>query len=83
MQKKKHSLIEAIINTLIGLIINVAMQMVVFPLFGIHISIWDNLGIASIFTVISVARTYLVRRFFTKRTEVEITEMKYVINKDF
>ena len=83
MQKKKHSLIEAITNTAVGLAINVILQMIVFPLFDIHISIWDNLGIASIFTVISVARTYLVRRIFTKRTEVEITEMKYVINKDF
>lgn len=70
MQKKTHSLIESIVNVLIGYGVAVLSQVLIFPLFGINISLSDNLLIGLWFTAISIARSYLVRRFFTKRTEV-------------
>ena len=64
MQKKRHSLIESIANTAIGFGINVTAQHLIFPLFGIFISWSENLTIAMFFTVISIIRGYLIRRFF-------------------
>jgi hypothetical protein len=38
--------------------------MLVFPLFGLTISLGENFGIAGIFTMISLFRSYAVRRLF-------------------
>lgn len=63
-QSKKHSLVESITSTAIGLGINVTAQHFIFPLFGIYIG-WDsNFMIAVIFTFISIARGYVIRRWF-------------------
>jgi len=40
---------------------------VIKPLYGIEVSLFQNLEITAIFTVFSVTRSYVVRRFFTKR----------------
>lgn len=69
MQSKKHSLIESITNILIGYGVAVISQILIFPLFDIHISLSDNLAIGVWFTVISLIRSYVIRRWFTKRTE--------------
>lgn len=66
-QSKLGSLIEAGINTAIGFVVALASQIVVFPMFGIHVPIQTNLGIGAWFTVISVARSYVVRRWFNAR----------------
>jgi hypothetical protein len=68
-QTRLGSFIEASLNTLIGLGINLAAQRVVFPLFGFEPSFATNLSIAGIFTVISVARGYVVRRWFNARLQ--------------
>jgi len=63
-QPKKQSLIESVVNIVVGLVINVTAQIIVFPLFGMHISFGSTLQIAGIFTVISIARSYCLRRAF-------------------
>jgi len=65
-QTRLQSLIETMINIGIGYGIALVSQIVVFPLFGIHIPISDNVFIGAIFTVISIARSYLVRRMFNR-----------------
>jgi hypothetical protein len=42
----------------------VLAQIAVFPLFGLHVGFADNLMIAAIFTAISIARSYVLRRVF-------------------
>lgn len=69
MQTRKHSLIESITNVAIGYAVALASQLAIFPVFGIHITITDNLLIGAWFTAISIARSYVVRRWFTRRTE--------------
>jgi len=64
MQKKSHSLIESLINVLIGYFIALAAQLIIFPRYGIHISMSDNLSIGALFTIISIARSYALRRLF-------------------
>jgi len=45
----------------------ILIQMFIFPLFDLHPSIFDSMGIALIFTVVSMTRSALWRRYFRKR----------------
>lgn len=64
MQTKKMSLIETVLSVLIGYIVALLSQIVVFPLFDIEVSLIDNLLIGLLFTVISIIRGYYIRRLF-------------------
>jgi len=63
-QPRLYSLAESIANVAIGFGVALVTQIAVFPLFGIHAQISAQLGIAAIFTVVSIARSYVVRRAF-------------------
>jgi len=67
MQSKKNSLIESITNTLIGFSFGLAVQLVVFPFYGIKIDFDVDLKITFWFTLASIIRSYFVRRFFNKK----------------
>ena len=66
-QTKTQSVIESVSNVAIGYVVAFASQLFVFPLFDIHVTIGDNIGISIWFTVISLIRSYIVRRWFAKR----------------
>jgi membrane protein implicated in regulation of membrane protease activity len=68
-QTRLGSLIEAFFNIVIGYWINFLGNMLILPLFGFHITLSQNLQIGLLFTVISVARSYLVRRYFNDRLQ--------------
>jgi len=55
---------ESFANVAIGYGIAVAAQVAVFPLFGIHIGLGDDLALGAVFTVISLVRSYVLRRVF-------------------
>ncbi len=57
-QSKRHSLLEAFINALLGYGVAVASQIVIFPLFGAH------MVIGGFFTAVSIVRSYALRRIF-------------------
>jgi hypothetical protein len=63
-QSKTHSLIEALVNVAVGYCIAVAAQIIVFPIFGVHISLRQNIEIGIIMTAVSIARSYTLRRVF-------------------
>lgn len=67
MQTKKQSLLEAFVNIAIGYSVAIASQLVIFPMFGIDIATEDHLLIGFYFTIISITRTYLVRRYYNFR----------------
>ena len=67
LQKKRHSLCEAVISTTIGYFVALASQLVIFPLFNIHVPLHDNIMIGVYFTAISIVRSYAIRRFMTRR----------------
>ena len=69
IQSRKHSMIESLTNVAIGYGVALASQILIFPLYGIRIPVSDNLAIGAWFTVISIVRSYAVRRWFTVRTE--------------
>lgn len=66
-QTKKGSFTEALANTAIGFGINYCANLLIFPQFGFHISPGANLVMGVIYTGISVARSYLLRRWFNGR----------------
>lgn len=66
-QSRIGSLIEAAANVVIGYLVALASQLVVFPLVGIHVSLGTNLEIGAWFTLISLARSYILRRWFNAR----------------
>jgi len=63
-QSRALSLVESCANIVVGYTVAVGVQILVFPWFGIHASIGDNLAIGAIFTGVSLARSYGLRRVF-------------------
>lgn len=66
-QSKLGSFVESLINICIGFFINFSANMLVLPMIGFHISASQNLFIGMIYTVISVIRSYAIRRWFNTR----------------
>ncbi len=63
-QTRKASLAESLLNVAIGYGVALASQIIVFPWFGIRVSLADNIAIGLIFTIISIGRSFALRRFF-------------------
>lgn len=61
------SFIESLINIAIGYVINFTANLLILPLIGFHITVTQNLFIGLLYTIISVARSYVVRRWFEAR----------------
>jgi hypothetical protein len=58
------SLLEAVTNIVVGYGLAVLTQIIVFPFFGLHASLGENLALGGIFTVLSLIRGYALRRLF-------------------
>lgn len=63
-QTRKGSAAEAVANVAIGYGVAVSAQAVIFPLFGVHVSTTDHLAIGGLFTIVSLVRSYALRRLF-------------------
>ena len=63
-QSRLMSLVESLANVLVGYGVAVATQMLVFPLFGLAVTVTENLLIGLIFTAVSIVRSYALRRGF-------------------
>ena len=63
-QSKRASMIEALANVAIGYSISVAANMVVMPAFGYQVTAAQAASMGLIFTVISIVRSYMLRRAF-------------------
>ena len=64
MQSKKMSMVESAASTAVGYTVATAANYFILPLFGYAVSLADASWIGVIFTVISLARGYFVRRLF-------------------
>ena len=63
-QTKRQSFVEAVVNVIIGYGVAILSQVLVFPLFGIDVPLSTNFAIGAWFTAISLARSYIIRRWF-------------------
>ena len=66
-QTRIESLVESLMNILIGYTIAVGSQLAIFPLFDIHIALSTNFYIGGWFTIISLIRSYIIRRWFNAK----------------
>jgi hypothetical protein len=76
VQSRTHSALESLANIAVGYLVALASQLVVFPMFGIHVPLRTNISIGIWFTAISLVRSYVIRRWFTKRTGGDLTNHK-------
>ncbi|MET4102756.1 hypothetical protein ABIE58_002192 [Roseovarius sp. MBR-78] len=65
-QSRRMSLIEALTNVAVGYALAVAIQIIVFPWFGLQASLGDNLALGGVFTGVSLLRSYTLRRLFER-----------------
>ena len=79
VKERMRSLIESFIDVGSGFILAIIIQLLIFPLFDLHPSILDSMGIALIFTVVSITRSWIWRLVFTKYKKPPAT---YQINYD-
>jgi len=61
-----RSLIESFIDVGSGFLLAILIQIYIFPYFGLYPSILDSIGIALIFTVVSIIRPFIWRVIFKK-----------------
>lgn len=66
MQSRAMSLIESLTNIAVGLGVSLIAQIVIFPLFGITLSVLEDMQLACIFTAVSLVRSYVLRRLFER-----------------
>ena len=65
-QTRRGSMLEAVANVAIGYGVSVAANVVVLPLFGYQVTVEDAAGIGLVFTLVSLARSYALRRVFNR-----------------
>lgn len=65
-QTKRMSLLESLTNIAIGYCIMLCGQLVIFPVVGLDVTWGQNLQIGGLFTVLSVGRIYVIRRWFNR-----------------
>jgi hypothetical protein len=75
-QSRRHSAYEAIINVAVGLTINLMLNFAVFPLFGWEISLEQNIALGVIYTVVSIVRSYTLRRLFNRWHRYQAAERR-------
>ncbi len=63
-QSRAMSLVESIANVVVGYVVAVATQILIFPVFGLHMTLAQNLTVGAIFTIISIGRSFALRRVF-------------------
>ena len=66
MQTKKHSALETLTNIIAGLITSFVIQLYLYPLLNIPVTINQNIIITFVFFIVSFVRGHVIRRIFNK-----------------
>ncbi|WP_375572657.1 hypothetical protein ABWH93_06370 [Seohaeicola saemankumensis] len=64
MQSRLMSLAESVANVIVGYGVAVVTQILIFPLFGLHTTLAQNLKMGAVFTIVSLLRSFALRRLF-------------------
>ncbi len=64
MQSRWMSFVESVTNIVVGYGLAVLTQIIVFPMFGLQPTLAQNLKIGAVFTIMSIVRSYALRRVF-------------------
>ena len=63
-QSRLLSLVESVANVIVGYGVAVVSQILIFPVFGLHTTLAQNLKVGAVFTVVSIARSFALRKVF-------------------
>ena len=63
-QSRLMSLVESVANVVVGYGVAVVTQILIFPVFGLQTTLGQNLAMGGVFTIVSLARSFLLRRLF-------------------
>ena len=63
-QSRLMSLVESVANVFVGYGVAVITQILIFPIFGLHTTLSQNMKMGAIFTMVSIARSFALRRVF-------------------
>jgi hypothetical protein len=63
-QPRTWSAVESVTNVLFGYLLALVTQAYLFPVFGLYARHGEHMAIAAVFTVISLLRSYTLRRAF-------------------
>lgn len=63
-QSRRASLVEALVNTGVGFGISIGANAVLLPAVGCHVPLAANVLLVVCFTLLSIARGYVLRRVF-------------------
>jgi len=63
-QSRLMSLVEAVANVIVGYGVAVVTQILIFPIFGLQTTLAQNLKMGAMFTMVSIARSFALRRVF-------------------
>jgi len=64
MQSRRMSMVEAVTNVAVGYGVAALTTALILPLFGYEVTVQDAIGISAVFTAVSLARAYCLRRVF-------------------
>jgi hypothetical protein len=84
-QSKRKSFIESLVNTFVGMIVTMLFSPVIYWLCNVEIS-WPQMSYAMIlFTVLSIARNYVIRRIFNRKDSpvVNVSELDALIHTEY
>ena len=65
-QTRYMSLVESVANVVVGYGVAVDTQILIFPIFGLHTTLAKNLKLGLVFTIVSIGRSYALRRLFER-----------------
>ncbi len=63
-QSRVMSMLEEIANVAVGYGVAVVTQILIFPVFGLHTTLAQNLKMSALFTIVSIAHSFALRRVF-------------------
>jgi hypothetical protein len=66
MQSPAVSFVEVLANVMAGYVLAMLVQLLVFPVFRLRVSLGESLIIGLVFTVVSMVRSYMLRRMFER-----------------
>ena len=65
-QTRTLSLVESATNVVVGYVLAILTQLLVFPIFGLEAALQEHLAIGLAFVAVSLARGYVLRRLFER-----------------
>ncbi len=63
-QSRRMSLVEAVANVVVGYGVAVVAQILIFPVFGLNPTLTQNLMMGTVFSIVSITRSFALRRLF-------------------